>query len=309
MPNPDDTPEPPPATRPRSQPSLLGEADAASRAGPSIDAGKMRMLDELEAVVRPRAEARASPLSGGAVALLGAAVVAVGAAWWWTTHLGSAAPAASAKALAVSVPAAASAPQIALNVERTAANAASAPARIETTAPTAATAAAEPDARQTPPAALPAARPVQRAPAVAKATPKKGDEKVTTVATRSGKRTMTVTQAGAAPAVKTPGTATAKTATDKSLASPADPVTRAGGARNPKAADDADVLLLSALLAHVSRNTAGGLLEEDQLTIAQLVKRCDARGADEARECRRRICEGYWGKAEACPAPATPKKG
>jgi hypothetical protein len=70
------------------------------------------------------------------------------------------------------------------------------------------------------------------------------------------------------------------------------------------------VLLLSALLAHVSRGDANRALpEQDQLTIAQLVKRCDARAADEARECRRRICEGYWGKADVCPAPAAPKKG
>jgi ribosomal protein L40E len=73
--------------------------------------------------------------------------------------------------------------------------------------------------------------------------------------------------------------------------------------------------LLSALLAHVARGNAavGGsqamLAEQDQTTIAQIVQRCEARGGEEARACRRRICEGYWGKAEACPAPAAPKKG
>jgi len=91
----------------------------------------------------------------------------------------------------------------------------------------------------------------------------------------------------------------------------ANPAAGTAGARSSKTAD-ADVVLLTALLAHVSRSgQTDTLAEQDQMTIAQIVQRCEARGGDEAHECRRRICEGYWGKADACPMPAVPaaKKG
>jgi hypothetical protein len=270
LPNTDDTPAPRSTARPRFQPSLLGEADTSGRTAPNSDLGQMRMLDELEAVVRPRAPVSASPVSGRIVALLGAGVVLAAAAWWWN-HPGSAVPAPLGKALAVKSASAA------LAVQSAAADAASAPARIETiavaAAPVQTTEPAETAVRPLPGAA-PVARPATVA--VAKAAPK-------------------------AAAVPAPN--------GKTLASPAAAVARANTTQSAKA-DDADVLLLSALLAHVSRTDANGNLpEQDQLTIAQLVRRCEARGTDEARECRRRICEGYWGKAEACPAPATPKKG
>lgn len=309
MPNTDDTPAPRSTARPRFQPSLLGEADTSGRSAPNSDLGQMRMLDELEAVVRPRAPVSASPVSGRIVALLGAVVVLAAAAWWWN-HPGNAVPAPLSKTLAVkSAPAA-------LAVQSAAADAASAPARIETIAVAAAPAPAP--AQTTEPAetavrplpgAAPVARPALRAAtvAVAEAEPKAAAEKVTTVVTPSGKWTVTV--ADEVPATKARVTAVAPTANDTSLASPAAAVARANTTQSAKA-DDADVLLLSALLAHVSRTDAKGALpEQDQLTIAQLVKRCDARATEEARECRRRICEGYWGKAEACPAPVTPKKG
>jgi hypothetical protein len=75
---------------------------------------------------------------------------------------------------------------------------------------------------------------------------------------------------------------------------------------------DPDILLLTALLAHVSRDAQGAPAgSQAQLTIAQIVQRCEARGGKdslEAAECRRRICDGYWGKAQACPANLAPKK-
>jgi hypothetical protein len=45
----------------------------------------------------------------------------------------------------------------------------------------------------------------------------------------------------------------------------------------------------------------------DDATIAELVKHCDAE-ADSigALQCRRRICDGYWGKAQACPKRLAP---
>ena len=78
------------------------------------------------------------------------------------------------------------------------------------------------------------------------------------------------------------------------------------------ASKDADILLLSALLAHVSRDAQGAPTgSQAQQTIAQIVQRCEARGSKdsaESSECRRRICDGYWGKAQACPANLAPKK-
>jgi hypothetical protein len=78
------------------------------------------------------------------------------------------------------------------------------------------------------------------------------------------------------------------------------------------ASKEADILLLSALLAHVSRDAQGAPTgTQAQQTIAQIVQRCEARGGKdtvETSECRRRICDGYWGKAQACPANLAPKK-
>lgn len=79
---------------------------------------------------------------------------------------------------------------------------------------------------------------------------------------------------------------------------------------------DADVDLLAALMAHVSRDgmTAAsfralptaqpGAHADSATTIAALVRSCSTLSANAARQCRQRICEGYWGKAEACPAKA-----
>ena len=66
---------------------------------------------------------------------------------------------------------------------------------------------------------------------------------------------------------------------------------------------DADVTLLTAMLARPSGNSGSDAVAQ-RSTIAQLVDRCESRnskGSVEAVECRRRICAGYWGKAQACP--------
>ncbi len=71
---------------------------------------------------------------------------------------------------------------------------------------------------------------------------------------------------------------------------------------------DPDVTLLSAMLARLSGDT---VVATPRPTIAQLVERCEARAVNdsiEAFECKRRICAGYWGKAEACPMALAPKK-
>lgn len=71
---------------------------------------------------------------------------------------------------------------------------------------------------------------------------------------------------------------------------------------------DPDVTLLSAMLARLSGDNVVAL---PRPTIAQLVERCEAHAANdsiEAFECKRRICAGYWGKADACPMALAPKK-
>ena len=81
--------------------------------------------------------------------------------------------------------------------------------------------------------------------------------------------------------------------------------------RPAAAVKDPDVDLLAALMAHLSAtgSVAQGAAAPrevqskpvDEPTIAKLVQRCRGMGGDEGRQCQRRICEGSWGKAHACP--------
>lgn len=93
------------------------------------------------------------------------------------------------------------------------------------------------------------------------------------------------------------------------------PTTPAGKGATTSPSSDPDVALLSAMLATMSgdaRATSNGAPNaQTKLTIAQLVKRCEVQGvkdAIETFECKRRICDGYWGKADACPMSLSPKK-
>jgi hypothetical protein len=65
--------------------------------------------------------------------------------------------------------------------------------------------------------------------------------------------------------------------------------------------EDRDVELMAALMSHV-----GALPRNEQATIAGLVANCRTKPRAEADQCRREICDGYWGKAEACPARGKP---
>ena len=73
---------------------------------------------------------------------------------------------------------------------------------------------------------------------------------------------------------------------------------------------DADVDLIAAVMRHgdapaAGRNASGETAAPS--SIASLVSRCKSLGGDEAKACRQRLCEGYWGKAEACPKRLAPK--
>jgi hypothetical protein len=66
---------------------------------------------------------------------------------------------------------------------------------------------------------------------------------------------------------------------------------------------DSDVELVSALISHgadVGSNTQTAATAPPP-TIASLVQQCRALDVTEAAACRKRICAGYWGKAQACP--------
>jgi hypothetical protein len=133
--------------------------------------------------------------------------------------------------------------------------------------------------------------------------------KTSTKIATAPKHTPVRTQAPAYAATTDPSVRTrAKAAT----AVPATGESSSVTANNASPNKDADIALLSALLAHVSSDgPVRPLGAQTQLTIAQIVQRCEARdGKDskEARDCRRRICDGYWGKAQACPARLAPKK-
>jgi hypothetical protein len=72
---------------------------------------------------------------------------------------------------------------------------------------------------------------------------------------------------------------------------------------------DIDVAVVAALigrdpaanLASTSKPAAGGRSTSGESdTIAGLVRQCRELAPREAAACRRRICAGYWGKAQAC---------
>ncbi len=66
---------------------------------------------------------------------------------------------------------------------------------------------------------------------------------------------------------------------------------------------DADVELITALVQHMDREAAE---RQGPTSIADLVDRCKAQPGDEALRCQRRICNNYWGRADACPASLAP---
>lgn len=79
------------------------------------------------------------------------------------------------------------------------------------------------------------------------------------------------------------------------------PAAAAASAATP--GSDADVDLIAALVQHLSRDTRG-----TELGIADLVARCKSLQGSEALRCQRRICENYWGRADACPRSQAPNE-
>ena len=130
------------------------------------------------------------------------------------------------------------------------------------------------------------------------------------------------------PAAKSAGVSAAKAASPKSghgakeKTSRTDTVAQARPATRSRsstaASADSDVELIAAVIRHVDGGQLGapaagrtatskaGREAEGDASIASLVARCKSQGGAEALACRRRICDGYWGKAEACPAHLAP---
>lgn len=96
--------------------------------------------------------------------------------------------------------------------------------------------------------------------------------------------------------------ATAPTVT-KTAARPTAPASKKTSGRDP------DVELLSAIMKHLGdENGTTAAPARSAQTIAELVKSCKGKDAIEALLCQRRICEGSWGKAQACPPNLAPKQ-
>lgn len=76
-------------------------------------------------------------------------------------------------------------------------------------------------------------------------------------------------------------------------------VTAHASAGKPAEQSDADVEIMAALIGHMNEsNAASGTADA---SIADLVRHCRSLPGEEAQACQRRICQGYWGRAEACP--------
>ena len=280
---------------------------AAARVAAKGQAENMRMLVELESSARPmsRGSARGASIWITAIALLAAAA---GGTWWWTQHRAAPTPDQPAIRLSAAAPMATPTATPAATAAATPAGATATPASPASgpleSAPAAARIEVAGDARPVP--VVPVAMVPAPVAATAGVTAKVAEPALAPPAAVRLAKAPRPTHAKATHARPTPAPPARAASAAPAVALSAEP-----GAAG--ASKDADIVLLSALLAHVSRDAQGAPKDSQvQLTIAQIVQRCEARGGKdtpESRECRRRICDGYWGKAQACPARLAPKKG
>jgi hypothetical protein len=108
---------------------------------------------------------------------------------------------------------------------------------------------------------------------------------------------------------------------------PFSPVTAGTSARSRQENLDRDVDLIAAVMAHgrgvkpatsavatvpqaaPPPGTLQSTVPKSASTIAQLVQGCDSQPNGERLSCVRTICEGSWGKANACPTALAPRAG
>lgn len=157
------------------------------------------------------------------------------------------------------------------------------------------TAAIPPKATAKPPAPTPTARPQKSEPAKTASNGKASNN------TNTGNKTA------AEKSTPAPKTASSKPASSETIQT----ATKAVVPATKKAAGpDPDVELLGAIMRHMGKDSdvapATAVPTRSVQTIADLVKSCKAKDSAEALNCQRRICEGSWGKAQACPANLAP---
>lgn len=263
-------------------------------------------------LAKPAAARPAWGLWGG----LSAVALAAGVAgWWWQS--GGAAEAPTPVARAASAPAQPVVPAPAASVAQAAVAVAAASVPVEATSAPVASAVIE-DTAAGQPKAGPTAEPVAVATAVLAATGAAALAAEVPPAKARKAKDRAKDKAVAKPAMtaheraKDPAKGSTKLA-EAGVAAATEPTPRSPA---PK---DADVEVLAALMHYtdeVGAPAAGGKAKAqaganrmNELTIADLVKRCKALGGDEATQCKKRICTGYWGKAEACPGKQAPVAG
>jgi hypothetical protein len=94
---------------------------------------------------------------------------------------------------------------------------------------------------------------------------------------------------------------------------PAQATPRRQPATNGATPSDPDAELVAAIMArmegsHGANDRMATASSERSHTIAALVRDCNALpDSGSALACRRRICDGYWGKAQACPRSMAPQ--
>lgn len=122
-------------------------------------------------------------------------------------------------------------------------------------------------------------------------------------------RTTKVSEASKPQAKKptaTPPTPAKVVAVQKPVSSGTPPRT-AAAAQPATGKQDPDVELLNAIMKHLNDGGGKAVPTRSPQTIADLVQSCQSRDAIETLLCQRRICEGSWGKAQACPVDRAPK--
>jgi hypothetical protein len=324
-------PPPPPAARNNSRPTLTG---GVGKQAPLADGSILQALEN-RGVAAARPSRSRKPRGFGFFALMAlvTGVPLLGVAWWSLSSQpqpGAVMPAtqtASAEPVAPVAPAAPARQVVAapaLKAPEAPASPAAPPATAlleqlpESKQPIAATAATPPAtvAAVTAATAATAAAATMRPPSAAKAS--SVPTAVASAAPTSGaKRPAPVAKANAArpqqTALNSGVSALASTASQQ----PAN----ARQAGLPAASTDPDVELMAALMSHVdgTREAApkaskvnpvvlGQASAREQSTIAGLVKQCRLQPKAQADQCRREICAGYWGKAEACPGRKPARK-
>lgn len=287
----------------RTRPSLLGTAPAPA----PVRDFELSILDALNTpeAASPRPPARASRRRATIIwmALLGIAAAGIGSVRLRSSIEAAAAPdghaghlhqaalrapttppaasAAAAESVALASPAPASEQAQAARIEdMVEPSAATAPAAAAPASAAASRATASPFDQLTrmPTAAVPSATKAQQARPAKKTPPQRSSNEPNARATRAASK--------AAPASRVAGH------------SPSHAPARASAGK-PTAQSDADVEIMAALIGHMNESNAASSTAD--ASIADLVRHCRSLPGADAQACQRRICQGYWGRAEACP--------